>query len=114
MSDNGKLDDDRDRRTNSTGTRVQVRRRGRPGGSEEGGIDDRRKALDTCLLDRNDERRLRSIRGCQRKVWVVEGDEETDDKGTADVEQKDTNVHALDRLWQVLAWVLRFTGSNLG
>ncbi len=45
---------------------------------------------------------------------MVEGDEETDDKRTTNVEEKDTDVDALDRLWQVLAGVLRFTGGNLG
>ena len=77
------------------------------------GVDDRRQTLDTRSLDRNDEGRLRSIRLGQVEVGVVRRDEETDDDDTADVEEQDTDVDALDRLRQVATRVLRLTGRNL-
>lgn len=91
--------------------RVQVRRRGGPCGGEQRGVDHGGQALDPCAPDRDDEGRAE--RGAVvREVGVVGGYEEPDDERSRDVEEEDTDVHALDGLRDVTARVLRLTSSD--
>lgn len=72
------------------------------------------QALDACVLDRNDEGRRSRVRDSEVETGVVGRHKETDYRNTADVEQQNTDVNAADGFREVAAWVLGFTGSNLG
>ena len=65
------------------------------------------------MLDGNDEGRLAGIGSRNTEAWVGGRYEETDDDDTANVEEQDTDVHALDGLGEVAARVLRLTGCDL-
>lgn len=100
------------RRTERARAGVEIGRRGGPGGGQQAGVDHGRQALDTGILDGNDEGRLGGARG-EDEIRVVRRDEEADDGGTADVEQEDTDVDALDRLREIPARVLCLAGGDL-
>ena len=90
----------------------QVRRGGRPSRCQETGVDDGRQSGDTGLANGNDEGRSEGVTRVELQARRVGGNKDTDDKGTAEVEDEDANIDTLDGAGQVAARVLGFTGSN--
>lgn len=73
----------------------------------------RRQALNTCMPDGNDERRLSGVGSLDVKIGFGGRNKQTNDGDTSNVEQQDTNVNSLDGLGKVTAGVLGFTSGNL-
>lgn len=95
-----------------SGRSVQIGAGSGPGRSEKSSVDHGRQSLDASGLDSNNEGRCGSITSVQVQIWVVGWDEQTNDQGTTNVEQEDTDVDSADGLGQVATRVLGLTGSD--
>ena len=107
----------RERHTKRTRAAVEIAGCSGPGRGEQAGVDEAGQTLDAGMPDGDDERRLRSIRRIEAEIRVGVGHEQANNRDTTDVEQDDTHVHALDRLGNVAARVLRLAsgdGDDLG
>lgn len=80
----------------STRRGVKIRVSGRPGRNKNNSVDDRRKSLDTGVVDGNDERRRSGGSGSTQESWVVIGNQDRDDPDTENVEEDDSNENGFD------------------
>ena len=64
------------------------------------------------MTDGDNEWRFGRVRLLKVEIWVRGGDEKTDDGHTADVEENDTDVDALDRTRDVATRVLGLSGGD--
>lgn len=100
----------------SSGRGVEIGGGGGPGGGDETGVDERGQSLDSGGLDGNHEGRGLGVVGGS-ELGVVGRDDDADDEGSHDVEEEDSEVDLLDRLWQVSSRVHGLSGGdgdNLG
>lgn len=77
------------------------------------GCTHRRKPLDACMLDGNDEWRLGRVGDLEVEVWFSKRHQPSYDGHTADVEEQDSDIDSANGFRQISAWILRFSCSNL-
>lgn len=90
---------------------------GGPRRGQETSIDDGWESGDTGIANGNDKGRSEGVTAVELESGAVGRDENTNDKGTAEVKEENTDVDSLDCAREVAAGVLGFTrgdGDDLG
>jgi hypothetical protein len=101
----------------SSGRGKEIGGSGGPGRGEETGVDDGWKSGDTGLSDSNDEGGSEGVSRVELETSLVGWNENTNDEGTTEVEDQDSDVNLLDGRWEGLSGVSGLGGGdsdNLG